>query len=134
MIFFIDENKSRGLTDIYDSTSDLNAFISLSTINNFKTKYLQLIDLKDQLIEQLTSGGGEDGEQTKHLTDEKAQELYWVWFELKIKQSMHNMLLSMIGNIYAGFKTEEQLQEIEAKRGGYKNMSGTDIFDFKKYL
>lgn len=107
VIFFIDENKSRGLTDIYDSTSDLNANFSLSIINIFKTKYLHMIDLKDQLIEKLTSGGGEEGEQTKCLTDEKALELYWVWCELKIKQSMHTMLLSLIGNIYAGFKTEK---------------------------
>lgn len=44
------------------------------------------------------------------------------------------MYLNMIGNIEAGFKSEEVLKELEQKRGGYKNMSGHDIFDSKKYL
>jgi hypothetical protein len=44
------------------------------------------------------------------------------------------MYLNMIGNIEAGFKPKEVLQELETKKGGYKNMSGHDIFDFKKYL
>lgn len=69
MIFDIDENKTRGLTDIYDLTSEINANISLS--NNVKRKYQQLVDLKGTLIEQLTTGG-ENQEQTKFYSDEKA--------------------------------------------------------------
>lgn len=70
----------------------------------------------------------------KLCSGDKAQELYWVWFQLKIKQAIHHLYLNMVGNIQAGFKAETELRELEARKNGYQNLSGHDIFDFDKYI
>jgi uncharacterized protein YfkK (UPF0435 family) len=51
VIFDLDEKKSRGLTDIYNSIDETQANISMSNMNMLKDKYRQLTKLSDQLIE-----------------------------------------------------------------------------------
>ena len=35
----------------------------------------------------------------KGYSPEKAEELYWVWFQLKMKQAFHHLFLHMLGDI-----------------------------------
>ena len=51
-----------------------------------------------------------------------------------MKQAFHHLYLNMMGNVQAGFRSTEALQEAEQRKGGSKNLSSTDIFDFQKYL
>lgn len=142
VIFDIDENKSRGLTDIYDPQASALANIQLQKV--LKKKYQQLLSMKDELLQSLTGKDpdahqiNEDSAKQKGrealYSDEKADELYWVWFQLKIKQGIHHLYLSMLGNIQAGFKSKEELGQLEEAKGGYMNLSVQDIFDFDKYL
>jgi hypothetical protein len=46
---------------------------------------------------------------------------------------MRQLYLNILGNITAGFKPEGELRDLEQKRGGYKEMSVYDIFDFEAY-
>ena len=51
-----------------------------------------------------------------------------------MKQAFRHLYLNMMGNVGAGFRSTEALQEAEQRKGGSKNLSSTDIFDFRKYL
>lgn len=70
----------------------------------------------------------------KEYTHDQAEDLYWVWFQLKIKQAFLHLFLKMMGNVQAGFKSSEELAKLEEKRGGVKGMSSEDIFDKEKYI
>ena len=77
VIFDVDSLETRGLHDIYDDTHDSIGNIQLQ--KDFKKKYQQLLSLKDELISQLTQGNKKKAKE-KEYTEEKAEELYWVWF------------------------------------------------------
>jgi hypothetical protein len=67
VILDLDDGWTRGLTDIYDPSVASLAGISLHT--TFKRRYHQLLGSKDELISSLNN-----------YSEEKAEELYWVWF------------------------------------------------------
>ena len=66
----------------------------------------------------------------KFYSDEEAEQLYWAWFQLKIKQAIHHLYLSTVGNVQSCFYPHEQLMAAEKRKGGYRALACADIFDF----
>ena len=105
VIHDIDINYTRGMESVYDNQANL-ANIAPQIV--FKKKYKQLLTLKDELINQLTCKD-QTKKGDKYYSDEKAEELYWVWFQLKIKQAIRHLYLNMIGNVLKSFKDPQEI-------------------------
>lgn len=91
----------------------------------------------DDIISKISGYGSQKtqkmAKRDKVYSLQEAENLFWVFFQQKIKQSFQHMFLNILGNVLCCYKPMDELVALEKQNGDYKNLPRDEVFDIKKY-